>query len=819
MRSRRSAASMNQNASMGSTFYVDREGTARAIESFNDFPWDQGAESLSLSSSIGIGQPVINFETDRLWHYQDPTGKSQGPFSMAQLRKWNTSGHFPPGLRVWMINEKPDESIFLTDALVGRYHKDPSLLYKSLSQVRTLSDGGDKAWDCEWGGKADTTDKDTERVGGDFDSKQIDGAAHNGHVDELMKSNGWGSSSSCSTTRSDVINSLASSLPSEKIGGSLSNQVKESPGGDTGKSETSLNSDLQKSADGQISIEHAQEKRVDSEGNSSQSSGENQRPTSLDSSSRILEPKSNGLDFLAKALGLPTDSQENSPISYNDTEAKKSASPDVPLQDSGPSCSTASSPVGSGPQLNVAPTTSEKPNEMPADQVKENQEGERWKRDQSTPNGVSHETSERKIDTGHSYEKQNDNSETNSGQSFNWRPPSSNGLDPNNSGFVSLENSLQIPNENQEIDFSCLPSSPRNSSQGELNNRAAEIKPSISLGLEDWDSGIMHASSSLKPAEVTSDHAATPTSGNWQPIVVTEPEDFTALADESVSDLLAEVEAMESLNGLASPTSPTSSLRCGAENDCFSPVRGLSPPADRGRSDAFSSGSDFQMHSQSAVTNEQLGVSHATILNPPKNHRGQTSSRVDTRPSNDSVNLNEPGSEIKPPPLPATTSWATTSSNMASIEYRGVAQGNMSMGYGTHWATPAPATVNYTPSYPGNPGIFGAQPRHGGDRYSSPRDGGDRYLNPRDGGDRYLSPREHRDIHGRDLSPREHRDFHGRDSGHSRSRSTWSNRPSMYGGSGHGGSYRAPPPKGQRVCKFYESGYCKKGSSCSYWHP
>lgn len=57
---------------------------------------------------------------------------------------------------------------------------------------------------------------------------------------------------------------------------------------------------------------------------------------------------------------------------------------------------------------------------------------------------------------------------------------------------------------------------------------------------------------------------------------------------------------------------------------------------------------------------------------------------------------------------------------------------------------------------------------------------------------------------------------HGVDSGFSKSRPTSWSRQSSFGG---GGSARPPPPRGQRVCKFYESGYCKKGASCKYLHP
>lgn len=60
-------------------------------------------------------------ETEKIWHYKDPTGKIQGPFSMAQLRKWNNNKFFPVDLRIWRTSEKEKDGILLTDALEGRF--------------------------------------------------------------------------------------------------------------------------------------------------------------------------------------------------------------------------------------------------------------------------------------------------------------------------------------------------------------------------------------------------------------------------------------------------------------------------------------------------------------------------------------------------------------------------------------------------------------------------------------------------------------------------------------------------------------------------
>ncbi|KAK8993044.1 hypothetical protein V6N11_049100 [Hibiscus sabdariffa] len=123
-----------------------------------------------------------------------------------------------------------------------------------------------------------------------------------------------------------------------------------------------------------------------------------------------------------------------------------------------------------------------------------------------------------------------------------------------------------------------------------------------------------------------SDHAATPSSGSghlahssltdpaenasgWDPIIL-DPDEYS-FDDESVPNLLAEVEAMKSLNGLISHSSI---LRCdgelaqGVKPDCFN------PSYDPGKSDALCSTNDLRMSSQSTMTNETIGASESEVL-------------------------------------------------------------------------------------------------------------------------------------------------------------------------------------------------------------
>lgn len=92
-------------------------------------------------SSAGIALPAVQInESEKMWHYQDPSAKVQGPFSIVQLRKWNNTGYFPADLRIWKATERQDESILLTDALAGKFSKEPSLGDKTPPRAQTVHD-------------------------------------------------------------------------------------------------------------------------------------------------------------------------------------------------------------------------------------------------------------------------------------------------------------------------------------------------------------------------------------------------------------------------------------------------------------------------------------------------------------------------------------------------------------------------------------------------------------------------------------------------------------------------------------------------------
>ncbi|KAL2497666.1 PHD finger family protein [Abeliophyllum distichum] len=81
-----------------------------------------GLESSITTASMGNLPSANIIETENLWHYRDPNGKIQGPFSMMHLRKWSMTGLFPPDMRIWTNHEEYD-SVLLNSALNGRFHE------------------------------------------------------------------------------------------------------------------------------------------------------------------------------------------------------------------------------------------------------------------------------------------------------------------------------------------------------------------------------------------------------------------------------------------------------------------------------------------------------------------------------------------------------------------------------------------------------------------------------------------------------------------------------------------------------------------------
>ncbi|KAK4430661.1 Zinc finger CCCH domain-containing protein 44 [Sesamum alatum] len=104
-------------------------------------------QTSTAADSVGKTLATNNIETEKLWHYRDPNGKIQGPFSMMHLRQWSTTGLFPPDMRIWTNHELFD-SLLLTHALNGKFHGASELPHNRSSESQEHSaTGGSKTID------------------------------------------------------------------------------------------------------------------------------------------------------------------------------------------------------------------------------------------------------------------------------------------------------------------------------------------------------------------------------------------------------------------------------------------------------------------------------------------------------------------------------------------------------------------------------------------------------------------------------------------------------------------------------------------------
>uniref|UniRef100_A0A0E0M9M7 Zinc finger CCCH domain-containing protein 44 n=1 Tax=Oryza punctata TaxID=4537 RepID=A0A0E0M9M7_ORYPU len=67
------------------------------------------------TEGVTHGQGEGDMEPEKVWHYKDPSGSVQGPFTLLQLSKWAT--YFPRDLRIWLTFESEQNSLLLTEVL------------------------------------------------------------------------------------------------------------------------------------------------------------------------------------------------------------------------------------------------------------------------------------------------------------------------------------------------------------------------------------------------------------------------------------------------------------------------------------------------------------------------------------------------------------------------------------------------------------------------------------------------------------------------------------------------------------------------------
>ncbi|KAF8405653.1 hypothetical protein HHK36_007729 [Tetracentron sinense] len=69
------------------------------------------------------GNQTLEDPESFVWHYMDPQGDIQGPFSMLMLNCWSESSYFAPDFKVWKTGQTQEEAILLTDLLCRMFPK------------------------------------------------------------------------------------------------------------------------------------------------------------------------------------------------------------------------------------------------------------------------------------------------------------------------------------------------------------------------------------------------------------------------------------------------------------------------------------------------------------------------------------------------------------------------------------------------------------------------------------------------------------------------------------------------------------------------
>ncbi|KAL9161006.1 hypothetical protein ABFS82_08G237600 [Erythranthe guttata] len=605
---------------------------------------------VATCSSVGNSPPANHIETEKLWHYRDPNGKIQGPFSMMQLRKWNASGLFPPDMRIWTNHEQYD-SLLLSDALNGKLH------------------GPLESSSC----------------------KPCLGPHRNGVVE----------------VSEDIHVTVRDSKPTESISGVVT----------TDESSSShwprcwdLLKDSNSSGDG---VQESGEFNHGSQNGEKKSTEVAQNPRSS-----VFETNNNNDD---RAVS----SEENSRSLKVDLSSVHMESVSVFALDS-------SRQRKDVDVLDLLPSPTPKT---------------------AAENPVLQ-----------------------------------------NCGILELLSLAPRSNDEDETKQSGCIKSPTNggSNIGVADEWCGYSPTPGKTDLQEWDSGLVSVSST-RPPEVTSENIDSPIIDVSQSFpasnlpswlqIFNEPIEFDALGEESVSDLLAEVDAMELQGTLHSPTSAMKFARELIEDckdDCFSSIEQFSSTPDHNprKSDALSSTGEVQLNSQSSPTPMETSFKrsseHSSASNEGEtsNNAGQSNANQETRSDN------------------MDPSWGTVQGNINLV----TVQGNVNLVLG---GGPSPGMGNLGwGTNPGSPWVnhpnMNLSPINVGQSW----DGGHRKY----GGERFNSPREWGC-------------YQGGDSGFGRGRPPWGRQP--YGG----GGYSRPPPKGQRVCIYYESGHCKKGAFCDYLHP
>ncbi|KAK1422155.1 hypothetical protein QVD17_25076 [Tagetes erecta] len=711
---------------------------------------NQNSASETSTSSYSMKNTSIpnSSESDKIWHYRDPSGKIQGPFCMVQLQKWSTTGYFPQNMRIWTNQE--DDSLLLNDVLNQQMHnktatKKVSIRIKGLTVCTTnlsptqnsvnhekISDTHGSAGQSavqKWIGNGNTN---TPSLGKSNESNMTDLAsptpAGKGNCADVRNI-----SSFCDIANAGVVD-LPSPTPKETM--------------------------------------NCEDEKVQN---------------------AVVKEAVNGGAQLPKPL------EEWS--GYSPTQVKPSPTP------------------------------------------KETMTHE----DEKVQNTVVKEAGNGGAQLPKTLEE--------------W------------SGYSPTQVKLSpTPKET----MTCEDEKVQNAVVKEVGNGEAQLPETV----EDW-SGYSPTQIKREESHSEGDRVVT-TSANMEQVIpssspppsqpgynclpewqgVRETIEFSTLAEESVSDLLAEVDAMESQNGFPSPTSRRNNFVEDLFNGSFEE---FSPtPVQGARSDAFNS-NEAEIHlpfqPPTTATTTTVGVFEGNASNVSADLQfkwpdtSQETIYKDVIDVNNSVKADEREREANASKTSheraggsnsnehddgehtesTTTNFKDSSSEFVlpvRTDHKEAGDGTLQPAKVDAVGPPPPPRHSPSPQQPPVSHAIGlnkVHPQHGSViNFGRPVQEITTRVAPHLNTNRAMTIGwdVHQRTHGEDRynnhSPRDSR-YKVEESGYNRNSKPWVRQSSFGNGGGSngnsGGYPKAPPPRGLRVCKFYESGRCKKGASCNYWHP
>ncbi|KAK9110836.1 hypothetical protein Sjap_018896 [Stephania japonica] len=86
-------------------------------------PIDIDDDNVDNDGDDDLHNEVAEDPKNCAWHYVDPFGDVQGPFSMEMLEKWHGGNYFSPDFKVWKTGQSQEAAVLLTDALALTFKK------------------------------------------------------------------------------------------------------------------------------------------------------------------------------------------------------------------------------------------------------------------------------------------------------------------------------------------------------------------------------------------------------------------------------------------------------------------------------------------------------------------------------------------------------------------------------------------------------------------------------------------------------------------------------------------------------------------------